>query len=219
MRELLELVDAARAARSALDEAVEEKTVTLEKVRAIKDRAQNFDAQANYIPEKVSKKYRSSCSAVESTNKSIQVRGKLSLGHTWLRSLKSTHILHLPFLFLTITKFKSQYGHCTSLMKPAAMSLLTSSTIAWLRSRANVLLLCLTGLMFGITLTQCVITSGLTPSMSVYDQSKLTLWAFRNLINWFLSSPCKLALIFTVYSGPMDTSSSRSTTRGRRLSF
>lgn len=53
--QLLELVDAAWATRSALEETVEEKTTVLEKVQVAEDQAQNSDAQADYIPEKASK--------------------------------------------------------------------------------------------------------------------------------------------------------------------
>jgi hypothetical protein len=37
--------------------------------------------------------------------------GKLSLRHVFFRSVKSTHILHLPLGFLTITTFANHSGN------------------------------------------------------------------------------------------------------------
>jgi hypothetical protein len=47
---------------------------------------------------------------VESTNASMRGRGKLSLGQALLRSVKSTHILHLPLDLFTRTTLASQSG-------------------------------------------------------------------------------------------------------------
>ena len=48
-------------------------------------------------------KLRSSWPAVASTMRSIRGRGKLSLGHAWLMSVKSMQNRHLSFAFLTST--------------------------------------------------------------------------------------------------------------------
>jgi hypothetical protein len=61
-------------------------------------------------PEKASIKVSNLCPAVESTNWSIRGRGKLSFGQALLRSVKSTHIPHLPLAFFTMTTLASQSG-------------------------------------------------------------------------------------------------------------
>lgn len=55
-------------------------------------------------------KLNSSCPDVESTNVSIRGRGKLSFGQSLFRSVKSTHILHFPFTFMTNTTFDNHSG-------------------------------------------------------------------------------------------------------------
>jgi hypothetical protein len=47
---------------------------------------------------------------VESTGASMRGRGKLSLGQALLRSVKSTHILHLPLDFFIRTTLVNQSG-------------------------------------------------------------------------------------------------------------
>jgi hypothetical protein len=51
-----------------------------------------------------------------------------------LRSVKSTHILHLPLLFLTITTLASHSGYLISSINYAFLSLATSSPTASLLS-------------------------------------------------------------------------------------
>lgn len=50
------------------------------------------------------------CLAIESTIKSIHGKGKMSLGHALLRSMKSTHICHFLFEFFMSTMFESHSG-------------------------------------------------------------------------------------------------------------
>ena len=64
-------------------------------------------------------KLRSSWPAVASTMRLIRGRGKLSLGHARLRSVRSMQSLHLPFAFLTSTMFASHSGYSTSPIAPA----------------------------------------------------------------------------------------------------
>ena len=59
--------------------------------------------------EKASINVSSSSPIVESTNWLILGRGKLSFGHAWLRSVKSTHILHFLFEFFTMMTLANQY--------------------------------------------------------------------------------------------------------------
>jgi hypothetical protein len=48
--------------------------------------------------------------AAKSTILSMRGRGNSSLGHALFRSVKSMHMCHLCFFFLTITTFASQVG-------------------------------------------------------------------------------------------------------------
>ena len=96
-------------------------------------------------------KLRSSWPAVASTMRSIRGRGKLSLGHARLMSVKSMQSRHLPFAFLTSMTLANHSGYSTSLIAPAWRSLPTSSLIAFYLSGAKLLLFCLTGLKDGLT--------------------------------------------------------------------
>ena len=96
-------------------------------------------------------KLRSSWPAVASTMRSILGRGKLSLGHARLTSVKSIRSCHLPFTFLTSTTLANHSGYSTSLIAPAWRSLPTSLFIAFCLSGAKLLLFCLTGLKDGLT--------------------------------------------------------------------
>ena len=95
-------------------------------------------------------KLRSSWPAVASTMRYIRDRGKLSLGHARLTSVKSMQSRHLSFTFLTSTTLTNHSGYSTSLIAPAWRSLPTSSLIAFCLSRAKLLLFCLTGLKDGL---------------------------------------------------------------------
>ena len=96
-------------------------------------------------------KLRSSWSDVASTMRSIRGRGKLSLRHVWLTSVKSMQSRHLSFAFLTSTTLANHSGYSTSLIAPAWRSLPTSSLIAFCLSGAKLLIFCLTGLKDGLT--------------------------------------------------------------------
>ena len=62
---------------------------------------------------------RSSWPAVASTMRSIRGRGKLSLGHARLTSVKSMQSRHLSYAFLTSTTLANHSGHFTSLIAPS----------------------------------------------------------------------------------------------------
>ena len=85
-------------------------------------------------------KLRSSWLVVASTMRSIRGRGKLSLRHARLTSVKSMQSRHLPFAFFTSTTLENNSGYSTSLIAPALRSLPTSSLIAFCLSRAKLLL-------------------------------------------------------------------------------
>ena len=61
-------------------------------------------------------KLRSSWPAVASTIRSIQGRGKLSLGHALLTSVKSMQSHHLLITFLKRTTLANQSGYSNSRM-------------------------------------------------------------------------------------------------------
>ena len=96
-------------------------------------------------------KLRSSWPAVASTMRSIRGRGKLSLGHARLTSVKSMQSRHLSFAFLTSTTLANHSGYSTSLIAPTWRSLLTSSLIAFCLYGAKLFLFCLTSLKDGLT--------------------------------------------------------------------
>ena len=96
-------------------------------------------------------KLRSSWPVVASTMRSIRGRGKLSLGHARLTSVKSMQSRHLPFSFLKSTTLASHSGYSTSLIAPTWRSLSTSSLISFYLFGAKLLLFCLTGLKDGLT--------------------------------------------------------------------
>ena len=64
-------------------------------------------------------KLRISWPVVASTMRLIQGRGKLSLGHARLTSVKSMQSHHLSFPFLTSTTLANHSGYSASLISPA----------------------------------------------------------------------------------------------------
>ena len=67
--------------------------------------------------------------AVTSTSWSTRGSGKLFLGHDLFKSVKSTHMHHFPFDFLTKTIFDTQSGLTTSLINPVLV--IGSLLIQW----------------------------------------------------------------------------------------
>src|SRR6187455_124572 len=109
----------------------------------------------------------SSDKAAASTRESILGNGNSSFGQALLRSVKSMHILHLPLAFFTITVLASHSGYFTSLMTPALRSLFTSFQAPSALSSDIFRSLCFLGLKDGSTLSECSITSLLTPQRSL----------------------------------------------------
>src|SRR5687768_12017753 len=114
--------------------------------------------------------------------------GNSSFGQALLRSVKSIHILHLPLAFFTITVLASHSGYFTSLITPALRSLFTSFRAPWALSSDIFRSLCFLGLKDGSTLSECSITSLLTPQRSLADHAKTSLLLNRNLIKFFSCS-------------------------------
>ena len=84
-------------------------------------------------------KLRSSWLAVAYTMRSIRGRGKLSLGHAWLTSVKLMQSHHFPFAFFTSTTLANHSGYSTSMIGPAWRSLPTLSLIAFCLSGEKLL--------------------------------------------------------------------------------
>src|SRR6187455_1671427 len=130
----------------------------------------------------------SSEEATASTRESIHGNGNSSFGHALLRSVKSIHILHLPLAFFTITVLASHSGYVTSLITPALRSLLTSFLAPSALSSDIFRSFCFLGLIARSTLSECSMTSLLTPQRSLADQAKTSLLLNRNLNKGFSCS-------------------------------
>jgi hypothetical protein len=110
--------------------------------------------------------------AVASTRESILGKGNSSFGHALLRSVKSMDILHFPLAFFTIIVLASHSRYVTSLITLALRSLLTSFLVHSALSLDIFQSFCFLGLMAGSTMSECSITSLLTPQRSLADQAK-----------------------------------------------
>ena len=91
--------------------------------------------------------------------------GKGSFLQALFRSVKSMHILILPFFFGTSTTFASHSEYLTSLMTFASSNLCTSVFAARILSSDIFLCFCFLGLMFSLISSSCCIMSLLTPSV------------------------------------------------------
>src|SRR5688572_8030917 len=130
----------------------------------------------------------SSEEAAASTKESILGSGNSSFGQALLRSIKSIHIRHFPLAFFTITVLASHSGYFTSLTTPALRSLLTSFRAPSTLSSDIFRSLYFLGLKDGSTLSECSITSLLTPQRSLADHAKTSLLLNKNLIKVFSCS-------------------------------
>ena len=124
--------------------------------------------------------------------RSIRGRGKLSFGQALLMSVKSMQSRHLPFAFLTRTKYANHSGYSTSLIAFAWRSLPTSSLIAFYLSGVKLLLFCLTGLKEGLTFDLWVITAWSTPPMSSCFQANTSMFYSRKQMRGLLMSSANL---------------------------
>ena len=102
-----------------------------------------------------------------STMTSVMGNGKSSLGHALFKSWKSTHTQICPFFFLTGIMLAIYSGYCTSWMKPASISLLTSIFIWGISSGRKLLWACLTGHTPFFTAKWCRAILGLSPGISL----------------------------------------------------
>ena len=92
------------------------------------------------------------------------------------KSVKSIHILILPFFFGTNTTFASQSEYLTSLMTFASSSLCTSVFAAKIMSSDIFLCLCFFCFMFGLMSRECYMMSLLTPCKSEANHAKMPLF-------------------------------------------
>lgn len=125
-------------------------------------------------------KLRRLLSTVESAIMSMCGCEKLFFKHALFRSMKSTHIRHLPLHFLTITTFDSHFGYYTSLMNPVINIQSISSTIAIYFCALKLYYLYLTILAFGSTHRQC--------STIVLSMSSMSSWSQVNMSPFSSSS-------------------------------
>ena len=137
-------------------------------------------------------KLRSLWPAVASTMRSIWGKGKLSFGQARLTSVKSMQSHHFPFAFLMRTTLDNQSGLSTSWIALAWRSLLTSSLIAFCRSGAKLLLLCLKGLKEGMTFSLWVITAGSISPISSCFQANTSTFFFKKRMRRSLTSLANL---------------------------
>jgi hypothetical protein len=123
------------------------------------------------------------------TRKSILGKGNSSFRHALLRSIKSMLILHFPLDFFTITILANHSGYVTFLITPSLRSLLTSFLAPSALSSDIFRSFCFLGLIARSTLSECSMTSLLTPQRSLVDQAKTSLLLNRNLNKVFSYSP------------------------------
>jgi hypothetical protein len=127
--------------------------------------------------------------AAASIRESILGNGNSFFRHALLRYVKSMHILHFPLAFFTITVLAVHSRYVTSLMTLALRSLLTSFRAPSALLSDIFQSFCFLGLIARSTLSECSMTSLLTPQRSLAGQAKTTLLLNRNLNKVF---PCSL---------------------------
>src|SRR5688572_25588151 len=130
----------------------------------------------------------SSEEAIASTRESILGNENSSFGQALLRYVKSMHILHLPLAFFTITVLANHSGYFTSLITPTLRSIFTLFRAPSALSSDIFRSLCFLGLKDGSTLSECSMTSLLTPQRSLADQAKISLLLNKNLSKVFSCS-------------------------------
>ena len=164
-------------------------------------------------PEKASRKLRSLQPDALSTKASILDNGYESFEQALFKSVKSTHILHLPLSFLTNTTLASHSGYWISLIWPTSNNFLVSFLMTSRLSSLKFLLLWCTGWTWGSMVRWWHKKSGLMPSMSkaVYSKASRcraitsTIWScaswLRDLPSLNFLPPISLSSTFSVGLG------------------
>jgi hypothetical protein len=126
--------------------------------------------------------------------------------------MKSTHILHLPFAFFTITTFANHDGYLISSMKPVSFNFVTSSTIAALFSSPTFLFFYEIGLVSGEIESLCVIIVSSIPGISEGCHANKSMFLFKVARIFSLSSSCMAVPRLVVWCAvsPICTCSSSS---------
>ena len=136
-----------------------------------------------------------------STSLSILGKGYGSFEQCMFRSVKSTHIHHFLFFFLTMTTFASHSGYWTGLMTLVSNSLCTSAFVALALSVDIFLNFCFLRRDPFVTLRLCWARFLLTPWRSLADQAKTSSFSCRNEIRFCFSWSNKLVPIWRHLSG------------------
>ena len=123
-----------------------------------------------------------------------------------LRSVKSMHILILPFFLGTRTTFASHSGYIISLMTFTSRNLCTSALAAKILSSDIFLCLWFLGLIFGSMSNECCIMSLVTPCSSEALQAKMSWFFYSTFNNCISSSLVRVAAMVILLS---NTTSSR----------
>ena len=147
-------------------------------------------SQIWWYPEKQSNILITSHPTAITTNLSILGSRYESFGQDLFRSVKSTHIRHFPFFFLTITTLDSHSGYWTGLMTPTSSNLYTSTFAASALSMDIFLTFCFLGFAPFATFKLCCARSWLTPWRSFADQANMS---------WFLCRKANNLSFFVLY--------------------
>jgi hypothetical protein len=145
--------------------------------------------------------------AVESTIWSILARGKLSLEQHLFRSVKSMNIPHFLFFLHTITTLANHCRYVTSFTNPTSSSHYILAFAASTFSSHILGSFYFLGFAFQWTCILCSITSLLTPIKSKVDHANTSLFLSWNYKSSACSSRLILALMQTVLSGTLGSSS------------
>jgi hypothetical protein len=108
------------------------------------------------------------------------------LGQNLLRSVKSIHTHHIPFVFRTMMMFASHSGYFISLMKPTSNNLCTSTFAASTFSSTILQSFCFLCFALGLTCSRCSMTSLLTPTKSEVDHANTSFFLSSKLNSFYL---------------------------------
>jgi hypothetical protein len=136
---------------------------------------------------------------------SILESGKSFFEQHLFMSVKSVHILHLLFFFLTITTFANQVGYWTSCMNHMSNSLWTSTFVVMTFFSDILRSFCFLGFE-GFTWSMCSIMLLLTPVRSKVCHAKTSLFLCWNESSSACSSDDRSWEIIIVLSGTLGSS-------------
>jgi hypothetical protein len=135
---------------------------------------------------------------------------EIILRTTLFKFVKSIHIRHFPFFFLTMTMFASHVGYWTPLMKHVSKNLWTSTLAAEFFSSDILRSFCFFGFAEELICSLCSMMLLLTLVMSKVDQAKTSLFLSRNDSSYTSSSDERSYATNTKFSGTIGYSMTRS---------